>query len=377
MADSSAVPPRLRKRDYILLPLTFILTLACIASVSEVSARLVWQEQPRDQCEIWEEDPVRVRPNCHAMVKAAEGHWVEYRYNECGFRSAASCGPKPPNAVRIVTIGTSISRGYWVSYGDSFSGRLEQDLSRTCERPVEFQNVSVGAAQTRAWHTVAQKINSALRLDPDAVVLVVSNFDLIQYTPPAPEGQATGVPHTGPDLVGALSQLRTDLTSDSRAMTIAMHFAFSDPDRYLRFFIQHGDAADYLRPALSAAWRSRLQTVDQTVGSLAAAAHAAHIPLFLMLAPPRPAVLLGHAAAAFPDLDGQVFPNALAAIALRHGATFVDPTGLESTAPDWDQLFLVADGHPNAAGHRLMAAALRSALVEHVAPLRACGKAPP
>jgi hypothetical protein len=375
MADSSAADKRLPKRDYILLPLTVILTLAFIVCVSEVSARLAWPEQPRDRCEITEGGQVHVQPNCRAVVKAPEGQWVEYRYNECGFRSAASCGPKPPNAVRVVVIGTSISRGYWMPYADSFTGRLEQDLSRSCERPVEFQNLSVGAAQSRAWHTAAQQATPALRLDPDAVVLVVSNFDLVQYTPPpAPNGQAATTPGPRFDLVGTLAELRNMFASDSRAMTMAMHFAFSDPDRYLRFFIQHGDSADYLRPGLSDAWRSRLQTVDETVAPLAAAAHAQHVPLFLLLAPLRPAVLLAHEGAAFPNLDARAFPNALAGIALRHDAIFVDPTDLQSAAPNWDKLFFVADGHPNADGHRLLAATLRSALIEHVAPLRECGK---
>jgi hypothetical protein len=376
MPDTSSAGGHLPKRDYVLLPLTVILTLALIVCVSEVSARLIWPEQPRDVCEVSEGTEVRVQPNCRALVKAAEGNWVEYRYNDCGFRSAASCGPKPPNALRFVIIGTSISRGYWVSYGDSFTGRLEQDLSRSCGRPVEFQNLSVGAARSRAWHTAAQQATRAVRLDPDAVVLVVSNFDLVQYTPPVPEGQATGSSRAPFDLVGALGQLRGKF-ADSHAMTVAMHFAFSDPDRYLRFFIQHGDSAGYLRPALSAAWRSRLQTVDETVGALAAETQAAHVPLFLMLAPLRPAVLLAHAGAEFPNLDARAFPKALAEIAERHGAIFVDPTGLQSTAPNWDKLFFVADGHPNEAGHQLIAEALRSALVENVAPLRACGKSPP
>ena len=304
------------------------------------------------------------------------GQWVEYRYNNCGFRSVAPCGSKPANTVRLVLIGTSISRGYWVSYEDSFSGRLELDLTRSCRRPVEFQNLSVGAAQAQAWHTAAQQGTRATALDPDAVVLVVSNFDLQQYTPSVPQ-QAPSAPKPKLDLIGMANQLRGLFASDSRAMKIAMHFAFSDPERYLRFFIQHGDSADYLRPGLSDAWRGRLATVDATVGSLAQATQAAHVPLFLMLAPLRPGVLLAHSQAEFPNLDGQAFPNALGAIAARHGAIFVDPTPLESAATNWDQLYFVADGHPNGMGHQVLATALRNSLLANVAQLRDCGKARP
>jgi hypothetical protein len=274
--------------------------------------------------------------------------------------------------VRVVTLGTSISRGYWVPYADSFSGRLEQDLSRSCGRPVQFQNISVGVAQPHAWHTVTQKVATALGLDPDAIVLVVSNFDLEQYTQTSPEEPTANTPSPAHALTSTLGELRTLFADDSRAMTVAMHFAFSDPNRYLRFFSQHGDSADYLRPPLSAAWRFRLEKVDETVASIAAAAQTAHVPLLLMRAPPRPAVLLAHAPAAFPKLDEQVLPTALAGIARQHGAIYVDSTALESSAPNWNKLYFVADGHPNAEGHRFMAAALRHALVENVAPLRAC-----
>lgn len=377
MRDGTEAGKGLPKRDYILLPLTVVLTLAFIACVSEVGARILWPQQLRDRCEVSEGGQIRVQPNCRAVVKAAEGAWVEYRYNECGFRSAAPCGPKPANTVRIVTIGTSISRGYWMHYDDSFSGRLERDLSRSCRRPVEFQNVAVGAAQARAWHTAAQQSDAALALQPDALVLVVSNFDLVQYEAPAPEGQPAATPPARFSLIGTLNQLRSQFTSDSRAMSMAMHFAFSDPDRYLRFFMQHGDTADYLRQPLSAAWRFRLGKVDETIGPIATAAEAAHVPLFLMLAPPRPAVLLAHEAAQFPTLDGRALPEALAEIAARHGAIFVDPTQIESSAPDWDKLFFVSDGHPNAQGHQLMAAALRSALVKDVGALQECAQGAP
>ncbi|HEY4215070.1 MAG TPA: SGNH/GDSL hydrolase family protein [Steroidobacteraceae bacterium] len=376
MPEQSPDGRRLTKRDYALLALTVILTLAFIASVSEIGARYAWPEQADDSCETWDGDHGKVMPNCRSVVKTAEGQWVEYRYNECGFRSAAPCGPKPRGSLRVVVIGTSVSRGYWVSYHDSFSGRLEQDLSHSCQRPVEFQNLSVGVADGPIWHNAALEAPAALRLDPDAIVLVVSNFDLIQYTAPAPSTPGGSAQRAPFDPVGKLGELRQRFASDSRAMTMAMHFAFSDPDRYLRFFVQHVDSADYLRTPLSPAWRFRLETVDKTIGPLAAAARAAHVPIFLLLAPARPTVLLAHDAAEFPNLDPREFPKALAGIAHQHGAVFVDPTSLDSRSPNWDRLFFVADGHPNAEGHRLMASALRSALAENVPALRACATSP-
>jgi hypothetical protein len=217
-----------------------------------------------------------------------------------------------------------------------------------------------------------------MQLDPDGVILVVSSFDMLQWTPPSSSGGATAPAASSTvaaDFVSILGQLRGS-AGDSRAMTMAMHFAFEDPDRYLRFFIQHGDSADYLRPGMSPAWHARLEMVDAAVGKIAAATKAAHVPFFLLLAPLRPGILLAHSRAEFPDLDPNAFPNALAEIARRHGAVFVDPTHLQSTAPNWNELYMVADGHPNARGHQLIAKALQDALLENVGALRTCAASP-
>jgi len=372
---SKEPPPdwRLPRRDYVLLPATVLVTVLLLTFLAEVGARLVWPEQPVDTCETWDEKlNVHVHPNCRSTVKSAEGDWVEYRYNECGFRSAASCGPKPPNATRIVVLGTSVSRGYWMAYNDSFSGRLERELSSACGRPVEFQNLSIGVAKGPVWHTAAQRSAETLSLEPDAIVLVVTNFDLIQYHTSVPAAAGQVQPQRG--LVDRLGEWKARFTSDSRAMTMAMHFAFSDPVRYLQFFLRHGDSADFLRSPLTAEWLERLNMVDRTVGSLADAAHAAGVPLLLLLAPSRPAVIAAHASALGQSAgtDVTAFPGALAAIARQHGMVFVDPTSIEIAAPDWNQLFFFSDGHPTASGHRFIADALRGALLENVPRLADC-----
>ena len=87
---------KLPRRDIVLLPLISMLTLLCMLAGAEVITRIVWPEQIVNSCQV--PDPslgFRYRPNCSSTMKSAEGPWYTNDYNECGYRSAASCGPVP------------------------------------------------------------------------------------------------------------------------------------------------------------------------------------------------------------------------------------------------------------------------------------------
>jgi hypothetical protein len=367
------VTRRISGREYALLALTVVLTVAFLAALAEGTARLIWPEEQRDTCEVWQNGTAHMHPNCQSIVKVAEGSWVVNRYNDCGYRSAAACGPKPPGSLRVAVLGTSVSRGYWIAYEDSFSGRLERTLSQQCRRPVEFQNLSIGAARGPVWHTAANRAPEAFRLGPSALVLVVTNYDLMLYMPPAPPGAHSAPAVGGFNLAFTVGRLRQEFLSDSRAATMAMHAAYTDEDRYLTFFLGHGDSADFLRSPFSPLWRYRLDLFEQTVATLSKLSQAAGVPLVILFSPGRPQVVLAHTkAAGHAGIDPFLFPRALGEIARRHGAVFADATATEDVAADPDHLFYLVDGHPTPAAHAYIAQALDAALVSQVPDFKDC-----
>lgn len=360
-------------RDFYLIPATIVLTLVALTMVLELGARVVWTEQPKDSCEVWENGAlVRVLPNCHTRVKNGEGDWVEYQYNECGYRSAASCTGKPANAKRIVVMGTSVSRGYWIRYDDSFTGRLEKRLTSQCHQPVEFQNLSVGVAQGPTWHKIADQRAQALALKPDAIVVVVTNYDLMAYHAPTAGSLSAGTQGSG--IKERLDEIKNFVAGHSQGMSLAKHFALADPNRYVQFFLGHGDSADFLRSPLTQDWIYRLGIVDKAIASIAESARKKDVPVFLLLAPSRPTVLAAHIAAEIPlpGVNLNIFPDALSAIASHHSVKFVNPTAAESRATDWNDLFFYADGHPTARGHSFLADELGEALVHGAAGFSQC-----
>ncbi len=82
---------------------------------SEILSHLIWPAQYGSACIV--ADPVqgyRFKPNCSVRGKIPEGPWITYRYNECGYRSENSCGPKSPGTMRIVILGSSMSQALHV-----------------------------------------------------------------------------------------------------------------------------------------------------------------------------------------------------------------------------------------------------------------------
>src|SRR5207248_9371256 len=98
------------------------------------------------------------RPNCSMREKNAEGEWVEYRFNECGYRSAASCRTKPAGTIRIALMGSSVSEGLFVHYEEMFATTAGEALSRIAGRPVEFQNLGVLANSTDPINSASRRL---------------------------------------------------------------------------------------------------------------------------------------------------------------------------------------------------------------------------
>ena len=259
--DGAPLAFGLPRRDLILLPLISLFTVLLLFGIAEAVSRVVYPEQKQDSCMMYDARlGYRFRPNCVSMEKAAEGPWVQNRYNECGYRTDESCGPKPANAIRVAVVGSSIAQGYLVPYADTFATRAANLLTQSCHKPVEFQNL---AGIGYIWDKVYDRLDEALALKPDAVVMATIPFDLQQtedappIAAPAADAKAQPVdvahPHGGFDFRYWLQLV----LSNSRAVVAAQHIMFQNPELYLRLYLHYGDKADFLRPPFTPAWRQR------------------------------------------------------------------------------------------------------------------------
>ncbi len=135
---------KLSWRDAWLLPLISFSTVIALLILAEVGARTFWPAQDQNSCIVHDHTILsfHYQPNCVSRMKTAEGPWYTNAYNECGYRSIASCAPVAPGVRRIAIIGASISEGYFVEYPHTVGAKLSDDLTAMCHAPVEVQNLA-------------------------------------------------------------------------------------------------------------------------------------------------------------------------------------------------------------------------------------------
>jgi len=351
-------------RDYFILPLLSIVTVVVLFIVAEAVTRVVWYEHEDNACVI-PGDGYQIKPNCTARTKSAEGRWATFRFNECGYRSNTSCGPVPPGTLRIAIVGASVSQGFNIPYEDSYFALAATDLGRACGRPVDVQNL--GKPGSSPLYTY-RRIDEALALKPDLVLMLLAPFDIEQQIDPhelAARNEAARPPK--PQAVRETRSLLRRLQlliTESRTVLVAEHFLLQNRDTYLRLYLNYGDKADFLRQPFTPAWKQRFEDVDLIMGDMTAKIHAAGIQFVVMPVPSRAEAAILSAPHVPPGVDGFAFGRELENMAARHGAAYVDLMEPFSKIPNSQDLFLIVDGHVDSSGQKVMARALTRKLLD-------------
>jgi hypothetical protein len=358
MSTTIASPiTRLLASDLVILPLLSILTIAFLLVGSEVAARHFFPESAGgDPCRV--SDPTigfKYRPNCTSRVKSAEGPWVVNHYNECGYRTEESCGPKPLGGTRIALIGSSVAAGSYVAYDEIWATRAAKELTERCGRPVEVQNLGREVCLPICeFH----RVDAALALKPDIAVMTVSPYDLERLVrsevqdinkalPPGP------APTAAPERLGPLKRTQK-LVTESRTVTVVEHYLFQDPSTYTRLYLAYGDKADFLRTPFSPAWEERFQGFDQLLGEMAEKFRSAHVPFVLIEIPSLAQVSVLALPAPPPRVDPYALNQRLSEISARHGIQFVNVLDSFRSAPRANKLFYMVDGHLDGDGQALV-----------------------
>lgn len=356
---------RLPRRDYIVLPLLSLLTVLVLLAGAEVASRIAFSQHEKDACMI--ADPVlgtRFQPNCTSEVKAAEGPWVTNHYNACGFRSPQPCGAKPAGSVRVAVLGSSIAQGYLVPYQQTFAARDATQLTNACHAQVQFQNLaSIGYV----WGRLADRVDAAIALRPDAAVIAVVPFDLQQseYQP----NQPAHAQQRGP---GPLKTVES-LLENSRAVVAAQHFLFRQPGPYVRLYLQYGDRADFLRPPFTQPWQQRLSDFDHLMAGIATKFHAAGIPVTLVFVPERAQAALLSAHHAPSGVNPWAIGQEIGSIAHHNDISYIDMSEAMSRIPDAADLYYPVDGHLSGRGNKVLARLVAEQLQQAVPALTHCG----
>ena len=362
----------LPRRDVWLLPLVVILVVVVVLGASELVARRLFPERGRFSCgQEAGSGGHHFKANCVMHYKNPEGPDVEYRFNECGYRSGAPCGPKAPGTLRVVLMGTSVTMGLYVPEDQTLAARIEKTLGGVCRRRLEVENL--GAIVDMA--SQPEVVDEAIGLSPDVVVLTVSPYD-VEESPPANESKPQ------PLTISAKSKdywrrLKLRIRNSSFVLA-AVHFSLLNEQILYHVFLGNGASRDLMSSPPTPGGDRMYSDFSAILGRMMPKLRSAGIPVVVVAVPNRAAAAMVSNHSRVEGIDPWLFGRRISEIARQQGALPVDVTSRFATSPHAERLFYAVDNHPKGAAHALIA----DALLEHltsgsILQMAPCGASPP
>ena len=372
---------KLPKRDWLLLGLLSLFTIILLAGGTEMLARRMFSESKAgvDPCMVFNDASTGVRgvPNSVCWEKSPENPPIEFRFNSCGHRAGVECCPKAAGAFRIVMIGSSVAMGERVQREESFATRLPVELTRRTGHTVELYNESMGFGFS---HSTTLRFNDVLTAEPDVILWVLTPMDIERASLVLPTADLD--PWAGLSLrAKAWQRLRSDFASKSmtgavsdvfnhtRNATLLRHYLYGSQSQYVKSFLMGPDhETGYLKSAPSEEWRNGLRQFDSDAADMEGRARAAGVPFVAVLVPERAQaamISMGEWPAGY---DPYKLGEEVRTIIASHGGTYVDILPEFRAVPNPEQYYYPVDGHPNPAGHALIAAMLTRGLTGGAVP---------
>jgi len=359
---------RLPRRDWLLLPLIVLSVTIVFLGASDLVADRMFPETGQLSCAIIDRFGLpRQKPNCVCRYKNPEGPLVEYRYNECGYRSAKPCGMKPRDTVRVVVMGASVAWGLYIPAAETFGARTEAALNRICSRPVEVQNMG-GMVLFKDLPKLARE---ALGLTPDVIVLTVGPFDLEELAgterPSNPHAQS---------IVGRTKLAWHNLMArarQSKFVFAAYHYMLLDTQVLYEAYMHMGGSREVMRSPQTAEGDQMYADFANALDRMMAKLAGSGVSVVVMAVPNRVAAAMVSNRSHLDGTDPLLFGRRISEIAVQHGAIALDVTPGFANFAHAEQLYYPVDNHPNGDGHAVIGQALVDRLTDGSIPqLAAC-----
>jgi hypothetical protein len=373
---------KLPARDWIVLPLLSLLTIALLSMSMELLARMLFKTTTTllASCIMMSDPAVGARgiPNSECWEKTADSEAIQYKFNSCGHRAGVECGPKPPGVYRIVMTGASVPLGDHVRREDSFAALLPLELSRETGRNVELYNEGIGWGFSRS---ASLNFDAVLAAKPDMILWPLSPFDIAESEHAVPKVDSVGQQRSlsfaakvrlriiGDFGSKPISVAVTDLFGRTRTAFMFRYLLNGSQTQFLKSFLMGRDVdAGFLRSELSVEWKRYLRFFDRNAAEMEGKAKAAGVPFVAVMLPIRAQAEMISMRAWPTGYDPYKLDSELRSIITSHGGIYVEILPYFRTIPNLEPYYLRVDEHPNARGHLVLSALLARALTSGVVP---------
>lgn len=348
------------KKDWILLPLLSVLTMAMIGLTTEVVAHYLFPKTTTEITDCLIYDPatgVRGKPNSTCWEKLPDTPLTEYQFNSCGHRAGYECGPKPAGTYRIVLTGSSIAMGARVPQKDTFAALLPPVLTRISGHPIQIYNEGMSYGTPR---DVILRFPEILAAKPDMILWVLTSRDVevsSELLPPKEEPRPKNLIHK-----------IVDAAKDSRTAVLLLYYIYKSPTSYAKLHLLGAGAPGYLRTQFSPDWQNHLLEFDGNAAKLEDDANAAHIPFVAVFVPSRAHAAMLSMSEEPAGFDPYKIGRDVGSIIVKHGGTYVDILPPFKHIPNSEEHYFPMDGHPDANGQAMLSEILAKQLTSGAIP---------
>jgi len=386
----------LRLRDWFLLGLIGLLTVAALAGAVELVARRMFTEAEvgKDRCRTFI-DPASGQErfaSCAYLEKEFETDWVENRVNSGGYRSDVEFGPKAPGTYRIVLVGSSFAWGGGSARDKTFAALLPAALSARTGKTIELYNQSIPGPPGLPQN-VDRRFKDTLALKPDLVLWVLTRWDIKEASNPNPAAEQAAGPQVAQtntpsrfkqdlaqhEFANAARDLEVDARewlragkgelAASRSAFLLQHFLNESDSQFVKYSLTGPDEiAGYLRTDPSPAWQERLKDFDGDVADIAAQARAAGVPFAVAYVPSRVQAAMISMNTWPAGYDPYKLDDELGPIVQSHGGSYLMLSSSMHTSPKPESGYFPVDGHLNPDGNMLVSKQLSSKLTSGIIP---------
>ena len=353
----------LPKSDLFILPLIGLITIAACLLASEVVFRQFFARQEIGVCQMADDRiGYRYRPNCTERLKVAEGPWVTSHYNECGYRTKESCKRKPEGTTRLALIGSSVSEGLFVDDNQTISAQTADDLTQMLHRPVEVQNL--GRMECLPDCSI-NRVDEALALKPDLLMLALMPFDLALWNPSELYGRSKSLskPHVDPSF---RDRVQAKIKYDPVVQGTMYYMIQNNPafvKNRLNLFLREEDSG-FLQSRISPVWDRRFGALDQVLAEIALKSRDAKIPFVLFEVPAMQQVQVARMQNLPIGVDADALNERLKQLATKNGISYIDTLDGFRSGPGPNDTFYVVNTHMNGKGYAIVSRILAEKLAD-------------
>jgi hypothetical protein len=233
---------------------------------------------------------------------------------------------------------------------------------------------------------VATRLKDALVASPDMILWALSAWNIESA---APILQHLEVPHVKqefmgetkrrlmevltaksvPDMTSDLSETAHQLLETSRTAVLLRHLLYENQGLYVKSSLAEGDKhAGFLKAEQSAEWKANLSQFDRDVATIERGASAARVPFAVVFVPSRAQAAMISMGEWPSGYDPYKIDVELREIIESHGGTYISILPGYRAIPNPERGYFPVDGHPNSAGHAIIASLLAKQLTSGVVP---------